>query len=198
MSPLAFLQRPRRWLEAIGRYRATTSGGPDFAYALCAARIPPAERAGLELASWRVAFDGAEPVRAETLDRFAEAFAPCGFRREAFLPCYGLAEATLFVAGAGVDEEPAVRAVEEHGRTWRRVGCGRPAINTRVIVVDPESRVALPRGREGEIWVAGPGIAAGYWARPEESAETFGADFTDEENAGCWLRTGDLGILDAA
>jgi acyl-CoA synthetase (AMP-forming)/AMP-acid ligase II len=99
MSPLSFLQRPRRRLEAIGRFWATTSGGPDFAYSLCVRKIPPAEREGLDLSSWKVAFNGAEPVRAAMLDAFAAAFAPQGFRREAFYPCYGLAEATLFVSG---------------------------------------------------------------------------------------------------
>jgi amino acid adenylation domain-containing protein len=225
MAPLAFLQRPRRWLAAIGRYRATTSGGPDFAYALCAARLPPAERAGLDLTSWRVAFDGAEPVRAETLDRFAEEFAPCGFRREAFLPCYGLAEATLFVAGAGAEEAPVVREVDGSGGR-RRVGCGQPAAGIRVVIVEPESRTLQPPGREGEIWVAGPGVAAGYWGRPEETADTFHGELCDParerraaphpdpslslgmtvlgEGAGSggdggpWLRTGDLGIIDAA
>src|SRR5437868_12750980 len=94
MSPVAFLQRPMRWLEAISRYRGTTSGGPNFAYELCVRKATPEALAGLDLTSWRVAFNGAEPVRAETLERFAAAFAACGFRPEAFYPCYGLAEAT--------------------------------------------------------------------------------------------------------
>ena len=99
MSPTAFLQRPARWLEAISRYRATTSGGPNFAYELCVNKITEEQRASLDLSSWSVAFNGAEPVRSETLERFAATFAGCGFRREAFQPCYGLAEATLIVSG---------------------------------------------------------------------------------------------------
>src|SRR5262249_14447767 len=112
MSPVAFLQRPLRWLEAISRYRGTTSGGPNFAYDLCVRKATPEALAGLDLTSWRGAFNGAEPVRAEPLERFAETFAPCGFRPEAFYPCYGLAEATLFVAGGAVGRRPRVARVE--------------------------------------------------------------------------------------
>jgi acyl-CoA synthetase (AMP-forming)/AMP-acid ligase II len=110
MSPVSFLQKPARWLEAIDRYRATTSGGPNFAYDLCVRRVPEAARPELDLSSWRVAFNGAEPVRAETLRRFAQAFAVSGFRAEAFFPCYGLAEATLFVTGRGPDEPVRIEA----------------------------------------------------------------------------------------
>jgi amino acid adenylation domain-containing protein len=195
-SPLAFLARPRLWLEAISRYRATTSGGPDFAYALCAHRIPPAERAGLDLASWEVAFNGAEPVRAATLDRFAEAFGPCGFRRSAFVPCYGLAEATLLVTARRGGGEPTVRpdpgsvAPLESGV---RISCGRPWSGEEVTIVDPDTAAALAPEQVGEVWVAGPAVAAGYWGLPEASAETFGARLSD--GSGPWLRTGDLGFL---
>jgi amino acid adenylation domain-containing protein len=218
MSPAAFLQRPRRWLEAIARYRATTSGGPDFAYALTARKVPPAERAGLDLASWRVAFSGAEPVRADTLERFAEAFAPCGFRRQAFLPCYGLAEATLFVSGERVDRAPVVERVAaaglEAGRALppaaaelavvrRLVGCGRPPREIEVRVVDPERRVLRAAGEVGEIWIAGESIARGYFRRPRETAAVFGARLAGDAGAPGgeakrYLRTGDLGYLSAA
>jgi amino acid adenylation domain-containing protein len=202
MSPMAFLQRPRRWLETISRYRATTSGGPNFAYELCVAKIPPAQREGLDLSSWEVAFNGAEPVRAATLERFAEAFAPAGFRRAAFLPCYGLAESTLLVSGhqrglevcrvAAADlERNGVREAAPGEPAYDLVSCG----TTRglVLVVDPET--ALPRGADavGEIWVAGASVAAGYWRREEESALTFGAHLATGE--GPFLRTGDLGFL---
>jgi amino acid adenylation domain-containing protein len=206
LSPLAFLSRPRLWLEAVSRFRATTSGGPDFAYALAARRIPVAERAGLDLASWEVAFNGAEPVRAATLERFAEAFGPCGFRREAFVPCYGLAEATLLVSGGRSAEAPRVRAdpaedgaAEAVGDT-ARVGCGRAWPGEELRVVDPATALPLPVGRVGEIWVAGPSVAAGYWGRPEESAATFGARLASEDGGGggTYLRTGDLGFLDEA
>ncbi|HYG63041.1 MAG TPA: AMP-binding protein, partial [Thermoanaerobaculia bacterium] len=205
MSPVAFLQRPRRWLEAIGRYRATTSGGPNFAYQLCAQKIGPAEREGLDLSSWQVAFNGAEPVRAEALERFAAAFGPQGFRREAFYPCYGLAEATLFVSGATLGEPVRVEAVdaaalERHEavpageETARRlVSCGRAWDGQRIAIVDPESGAELPPGRVGEVWVAGPSVAAGYWGRPEVTERDFQArlDLGD----GPFLRTGDLGFL---
>src|SRR6185369_12465391 len=175
LSPAAFLQRPVRWLQAVSRYRGTTSGGPDFAYELCARRITPEQRAGLDLSSWDVAFDGAEPVRPETLDRFCEAFAPCGFRREALYPCYGLAEGTLLAAGGRKAEAPAVLAVrredlarglvrpasEEEGR--RLTGCGAALGDGEIAVVDPETGQRCGPGRIGEIWTAGPSVARGYW-----------------------------------
>jgi amino acid adenylation domain-containing protein len=211
MSPAAFLQRPRRWLEAIHRYRATTSGGPDSAYGLTLRKVPAEDRAGLDLSTWRVAFDGSEPVRAETLERFAEAFRPQGFRREAFLPCYGLAEATLFVSGAGAGEGARVRRLGaadlERGRgvlappdfgpgaARRLVGCGGPGLGVEVAVVDPERRVRRRAGEVGEVWVAGEGVAAGYFRRPEETAATFGARLADGSGGGPFLRTGDLGFL---
>src|SRR5690349_14212212 len=150
MAPVAFLQKPSRWLEAISRYRATTSGGPNFAYELCVRKVGPEERSRLDLSSWRVAFNGAEPVREATLARFAEAFGPCGFRREAFYPCYGLAEATLFVTGGTPEKAPRVltvdaaalerhEVVEADGEARRLVSCGRPWGDQRVVVVEPET-----------------------------------------------------------
>jgi amino acid adenylation domain-containing protein len=211
MSPLAFLQRPRRWLEAISRYRATTSGGPNFAYDLCLRKIGEADRQGLDLGSWRVAFSGAEPVRRETMERFAAVFAPYGFRREAFFPCYGLAEATLFVTGGAPEEPFRARAVdpvalEEHRVAPPKAGApardlvssGRPAADPeqRLAIVDPETGKPCPPERIGEVWIAGPGVAAGYWNRPEETARSFGARLAapgDIEDR--FLRTGDLGFL---
>ncbi len=204
MAPVSFLQQPRRWLAAIARTRATLSGGPDFAYDLCVRRIPPAERAGLDLSSWEVAFSGAEPVRAATLDRFAEAFAPCGFRRRAFYPCYGLAEATLIVSGGAPGAGPVERGfaaepLERHrvvaaatdGR--RLVGNGQGLVDQRVAIVDPESATLCPPAEVGEIWVAGPSVAQGYWNRPEETAEVFRARLSGRGET--YLRTGDLGFL---
>ncbi|HVR95063.1 MAG TPA: amino acid adenylation domain-containing protein [Thermoanaerobaculia bacterium] len=184
MSPAAFLQRPARWLEAITRYRSaggTASGGPNFAYELCLRKVSAEERSRLDLSGWRVAFNGAEPVRAGTLERFAAAFAPCGFRLEAFRPCYGLAEATLLVSGGEGSSSPPYSGP---------VSCGLPW--TEVEIVDPETCV---RCGTGEIWVAGPGVAAGYWNRPEETEATFGARLADAPEAGPFLRTGDLGFL---
>jgi amino acid adenylation domain-containing protein len=203
MSPLAFLQRPARWLEAVSRLRATTSGGPNFAYELCLRKVTAAEREGLDLSSWRVAFNGAEPVRAETLRRFAAEFAPCGFRPEAFHPCYGLAEATLLVScgpGGGARVRALSAAALEEGKTEdaapddrkrELVGCGAPL--QTVLVVAPQTCVPCPAGRVGEVWVAGPSVPAGYWERPDETAETFGAFLAD--GSGPFLRTGDLGFL---
>ncbi len=204
MTPGAFLQRPARWLEAISRYRATTSGGPNFAYELCVRKVGAAQREGLDLSSWQVAFNGAEPVRAGTLRRFAAAFASCGFRASAFRPCYGLAEATLLVSGRHQEGEPRMHAfdaeaLERHeaadagdpARSRDLVSCG--ATVQTVVAVDPESGVPSPPGRVGEIWVGGPSVAQGYWERPEETVATFGACLAD--GTGPFLRTGDLGFV---
>ncbi|HEY6321839.1 MAG TPA: amino acid adenylation domain-containing protein [Thermoanaerobaculia bacterium] len=230
MSPLAFLQRPARWLEAISRYRATTSGGPNFAYELCARRHQEGETQTLDLGSWQVAFNGAEPVRAATLDRFAATFAPHGFRRAAFLPCYGLAEATLFVAGEASGLGPTVQsfaaATLELGQavplapvapvaplaapaasqaasspgaspeSRRLVSCGQPGPGQQIAIVDPATSERRGPGRVGEIWVAGPSVAAGYHRRSTETAAIFGARIAGESGEP-HLRTGDLGFLAA-
>ena len=206
MSPVAFLQNPLRWLAAISRYRATTSGGPNFAYELCARKSSDEQKAGLDLSSWRVAFNGAEPVRAETLARFAEAFAPCGFRPEAFYPCYGLAETTLFATGGRLREPPVVRAfdpealkegnAEPAGGGRRLVGCGSAWMGQRIEVVDPVSAVLASSGRVGEIWISGPSVAGGYWLRPEITERDFRARLACDPTAGPFLRTGDLGFYD--
>jgi acyl-CoA synthetase (AMP-forming)/AMP-acid ligase II/acyl carrier protein/alpha-ketoglutarate-dependent taurine dioxygenase len=197
MSPVAFLRRPLRWLETIARYRAHTSGAPDFAYRLCVERISPEQRAGLDLSHWRVAFAGAEPVREDTLDRFARAFEPCGFRREAFFPCYGLAEATLVVTAASAGAEPAICRLPDEARpdrvaSW--VSCGRALPDTEIAIVDPERRTRVSGAEVGEIWVRGPGVALGYWNRRDETEQTFRADLA-AAGAGPFLRTGDLGFL---
>jgi amino acid adenylation domain-containing protein len=187
MSPVAFLQRPMRWLEAISRFRGTVSGGPNFAYELCLRKATPEALLGLDLASWRVAFNGAEPVRAATLERFAAAFAPCGFQAASFYPCYGLAEATLFVTGGEPGRAPRVDA--EGGR----VSCGRPWLGQRLVVADAETGEERPAGAEGEIWLSGPSVARGYWRNPEATVHDFNAFLPDGE--GPFLRTGDLGFL---
>ncbi|MCA9752219.1 MAG: fatty acyl-AMP ligase, partial [Gemmatimonadetes bacterium] len=204
MDPMTFLQEPARWLEAIAEYRITHSGGPNFAYDLCARRVTP-DPARLDLASWDVAYNGAEPVRAETLARFAERFARCGFRRRSFYPAYGLAEATLKVSGGSRGDGPSVLAVnrealaagEVRGKdaNTELVGSGRPTGETTVRIVDAETATALGDERVGEIWVGGPSVAIGYWRRPEATEETFGARLAD--GSGPWLRTGDLGFTRA-
>ena len=221
MSPVAFLQKPLRWLQAIAKYRATISGGPNFAYELCVRKTTPEQRAALDLSSWSLAFNGAEPVRAETIDAFCEAFAPSGFRRQAFYPCYGLAESTLMVTGGMKFEAPVIRSFDtvalEAGAALaktdagarRLVGSGRELDGQDVLIVDPQTCEALPPGRVGEIWVSGPSVAQGYWNRPEETQATFGAMLAQGEpvatqqsvskwrpNPGPYLRTGDLGFFD--
>jgi acyl-CoA synthetase (AMP-forming)/AMP-acid ligase II len=190
MSPVAMLQDPSRWLRAISRYRADTSGGPNFAFDLCVQRVPAERKTELDLSNWSVAAIGSEPIRATTMQRFAEAFASCGFRAETFYPCYGLAEATLFVTGGPKSSTPTVRTADAQmlvssGRTWP---------GQEVCVVDPERGVKLPDDRVGEIWLRGPSVAAGYWNHPEETAEAFHARRADTGD-GPYLRTGDLGFL---
>ncbi len=208
MSPMAFLQRPLRWLGAISRYRAATSGAPNFAYDLCVRQSTPEQRAALDLSCWKVAFNGAEPVRAETLERFTQAFAPSGFRREAFFPCYGLAEATLFVSGpldtapplitsfegAALDRRLVVPADPALPDARRQVGCGQSWLDQRIVIADPETGRRCPPDRVGEIWVAGPHIPRGYWGAPARSEQTFGARLADS-GEGPFMRTGDLGFL---
>ncbi len=211
MPPMAFLDSPIRWLRAIARYRAHTSGGPDFAYALCARKITGEQKRGLDLSTWRVAFNGAEPVRASTLERFAEAFSECGFRRTAFFPCYGLAEATLFVTGPSNGESVSVGRFDRTGLTEQRkaapcseatasvdlVSCGQSADEHRLSVVNPITLTLCSEGQVGEIWVAGPSVGEGYWNRPTASERTFRARLSDGSPE-AFLRTGDLGFLDRA
>jgi acyl-CoA synthetase (AMP-forming)/AMP-acid ligase II len=206
MPPQSFLQRPVRWLEAVSHYQATISGGPNFAYEICVRKITPEQRSALDLANWTVAYSGAEPVRAETLKRFAATFASCGFNSNAFYPCYGLAEATLIVSGGLMKDEPIlfttqVAALEHNGvvETSDRqlsvrtlVGCGHAMPDTRVVIVDPESLTVCAH-EVGEIWVSAPSVAQGYWNRPEETEQAFRAYLADGE--GPYLRTGDLGFL---
>ncbi|MFL5342459.1 MAG: condensation domain-containing protein, partial [Gemmataceae bacterium] len=207
MPPVAFLSSPLRWLKAISDLRATTSGAPNFAYEYCVRKISPEERVALDLRSWTLAFTGAEPIRADTLDRFAEAFAECGFRREAFYPCYGLAESTLMVTGSIKGRGPLILSVRksdlEQGRAFvtladdsaarRLVGCGRPMIGQSVVIADPATGERRPDGEIGEIWTAGASVAQGYWNQPEATERTFGARLAD--GSGPFLRTGDLGFL---
>lgn len=208
MSPAAFLQRPFRWLKAISRYQATTSGGPNFAYDLCARKISPEERASLDLSCWTVAFNGAEPIRKETLERFARTFEPCGFRKEAFYPCYGLAEATLIVTGGRKGEgciakrfETSAlaqgRVVEERSAKQGQpslVSSGRPSDDEHVVIVRPDAIARCGPNEIGEIWVSGPSIGQGYWNKPAETEQTFRAHITNTRE-GPFLRTGDLGFF---
>ena len=197
-----------RWIEAISRFRATSSGSPNFGYELCVKRFDPAECAGLDLSCWRLACNGSEPIRADTIQRFYETFRPYGLRRETFCPCYGMAEATLMVSCAPLAEPPVVRSFDaaelEHNRVrlvprhhpqaLALVSSGQPVEYEQVLIVDPETRIECSPGAVGEIWVSGPNVAQGYWSRPEDSQHTFAAQLADGDDS-TYLRTGDLGFL---
>jgi len=208
MPPAAFLQRPYRWLKAISHYQGTTSGGPNFAYELCLHKITPQQQETLDLSSWSVAFNGAEPVRQETLEQFYEKFACCGFRREAFYPCYGMAETTLMVTGGVKAASPVIKTVQGAALEQNRVlevgaeasevrllvGCGQTLPKQKIVIANPETLTHCQPDEIGEIWVSGSSIGYGYWNRPEETEHTFRAYLSDT-GEGPFLRTGDLGFL---
>jgi acyl-CoA synthetase (AMP-forming)/AMP-acid ligase II len=207
MSPIHFLQRPWRWLQAISRYKGTHSGAPNFAYDLCVRKISLEQRQTLDLSSWRMALNGAEPVKAEVLYRFAEAFEPCGFNLKAFCPGYGLAEATLKVTATRTKDLPTFCKVKTEALGQNRVvevtddsqegqilvGCGQTEIDTKILIVNPETCTPCLPDQIGEIWVSGSTVAQGYWQRQQETEETFHAYLADT-NQGPFLRTGDLGF----
>src|SRR5262245_60434603 len=208
MSPPAFLQRPMRWLQAIHDYHAIISGAPNFAYEYCVRRTTEEERSALDLSRWRLAFCGAEPIRAETLERFAEAFVPAGFKLEAMYPVYGLAETTLLAAGptrqklptvltvnrASLGEHRVVTAIGEPVEmTQRLVGCGPAVEGHTIVIVNPETGAECAADEVGEILVQGPSVTGGYWNSPTETDEVFGATVAGRE--GKFLRTGDLGFF---
>lgn len=209
MSPLMFLQNPLRWLQAISRYQATTSGGPNFAYDLCVRKFKPEQLAGLDLSSWQVAFNGAEPINHQTLSKFAETFAPYGFDYSAFYPCYGMAEATLIISGGSknaavvtktvqgkaLQENKIIDAHSNESYPHTLVSCGTSLVNQKIAIANPETLVSCQPGEVGEIWVSGSSIAQGYWRQPEITAATFDAYLKDTQE-GPFLRTGDLGFLD--
>ncbi len=205
MPPHAFVQLPMRWLRAIDRYRASASGGPNFAYDLCVRKSTPAERATLDLRRWTVALNGAEPVRAATLQRFTAAFAPAGFRHDTHYPSYGMAEATATITGGASPAAPALFDYDRQTHTCSRanastpdarqlVGCGHSLRDQHLIIVDPATRLPCPDGQVGEIWISGPGVAQGYWNRPEETERIFRATLANGDTRH-FLRTGDLGLL---
>jgi acyl-CoA synthetase (AMP-forming)/AMP-acid ligase II/cytochrome P450/acyl carrier protein len=212
LPPATVVRQPARWLQAISTFRATTSGAPNFAYEMCLERVTDAQCADLDLSSWQVAFNGAEPVRAETLDRFAERFKCSGFRREAFYPCYGMAETTLLLSSANCRRGPTIRAFDEAALKDHRavpaaataaarqlVGCGQVIDDHQLAIVDPTARRILPPGAVGEIWTSGPSTAQGYWNRPDVTVQTFGdppLEVPAEMPGRRWLRTGDLGFID--
>lgn len=207
LDPVDFLKRPWRWLEVISACRATHTGAPNFAYELCVRKTTPGQRASLDLSSLKLAYNGAEPIRPETIDAFAAAFSACGFRKTAFWPCYGLAEATLCVSGGPAGRGPQSVSIADpdlqsssapaHSnfptadRTW--ISCGPGAPDQCIVVVDPVSLTVLGDDRVGEIWVTGPSVCQGYWQLQALSRETFAAQLPNDKRR--WLRTGDLGLL---
>lgn len=208
MPPLAFAQDPLQWLQAISHHRVTFSGGPDSAYALCVHKIPPEQRKILDLSSWAVAMNGAEPINAAVLEQFETAFGPCGFRREAFYPGYGLAEASMLVSGVSKAAPPVILSVQrkalennlvrkahqEDRGSQMLVGCGEVVGGQRLVIADPQSLTECWPNQVGEIWVSGPSAAQGYWNQPEATQRDFFAYLAGTEE-GPFLRTGDLGFL---
>lgn len=194
MSPTAFLDKPLRWLQAISHYRGTTTVGPNFAFDYCVQKIPLDQRQALDLSCWEVALNGAEPIQSATLDRFTEAFAPHGFRRTAFTPCYGMAESTVYVAGGHKSEPPVICTVDRyalrqnqvilvpatHANSQAIVGCGREWLGQQFIIVDPDSHRQCAPEQVGEIWIAGPSVTQGYWNQPTLTEETFHAYLSNE------------------
>lgn len=206
MTPVSFLQKPVRWLQAISRYKGTTSGAPNFAYELCATKVTPEQVDTLDLSSWKVAFNGAEPVRAETIEKFSSVFRKSGFKKEAFYPCYGMAEATLLISGGYQPDFPLVlkfdpgeleknkAVISDKADSREIVSCGYPWLQQEIAIVNPETFDELPEGEVGEIWLKGPSVARGYWRNKEETERIFNAQ-TKNTKRGPFLRTGDLGFI---
>jgi acyl-CoA synthetase (AMP-forming)/AMP-acid ligase II len=202
MQPERFLMRPWTWLQMISDCKVWSSPAPNFAYDLCVDRVSEEQKRALDLSSWRNALNGSEPVRGATLQRFAAAFSSCGFEANSFFPCYGMAEATLFVTGPGAERIPARRSADganlPDGSPDGHVACGRTFGDTRIAIVDPDSHRRLHESAIGEIWITGQSCARGYWNNPDDTAATFNAHLngaTGEETETSWLRTGDLGMI---
>jgi acyl-CoA synthetase (AMP-forming)/AMP-acid ligase II len=209
LAPVTFMQRPLQWLRAIHNYRAEVAGGPNFAFDLCVRRFRADQVKDLDLSCWKLAFNAAEPIRADTIERFAEMFGPYGFEPRAICPLYGMAEATVLVSGGRRGAGPVMRTVSRDAfqrhqivaptsrdDAHRVVGCGRNIIGQRLAIVDPETRRRLDADRIGEVWVGGPHVCKGYWSNPDATSSTFQARIDGEDEP--WLRTGDLGFIDDA
>jgi acyl-CoA synthetase (AMP-forming)/AMP-acid ligase II len=190
LPPVQFVQHPEWWFQLISRYGIVISGGPNFMYDMMTRDVTDGQLQGVDLSSWEIAFCGAEPIRSSTISRFIERFAPYGFKAKSFYTCYGMAESTLFVTGMPASERTLLDMTSESNAI---VSCGFPRLNTRVEIVDPKTRRKLSDGTEGEIWVSGDSITAGYWNKPDLTHSTFQAFIADSED-GPFLRTGDLGL----
>jgi acyl-CoA synthetase (AMP-forming)/AMP-acid ligase II len=209
MAPNAFMQRPLNWLRAIHRYRAEVACSPNFGFDLCVSRYRADQMHDVDLSSWKVALNGAEPVHADTIKRFSETFAGHGFDPGAVFPAYGMAEATLLIAGSRRSAGHVTKAVSRSGLQAHAVhapleevdiqtlvGCGRALINERIAIVEPENCVRLAAGHVGEVWVNGPNVARAYWRNAEATKAGLNAAISGEDDGANWLRTGDLGFLD--
>jgi acyl-CoA synthetase (AMP-forming)/AMP-acid ligase II len=209
MAPNAFMQRPLNWLRAIDRYGAEVGCSPNFGFDLCVSRYRADQMQGVDLSCWKVALNGAEPVQAGTIDRFIETFAGHGFNPDAAFPAYGMAEATLLIAGGRRGSGHLTRTVSRSGLQAHAVhpqddpadvqtlvGCGRALVNEHIAIVDPDSRRRCPADRIGEIWVNGPNVARAYWRNPQASQADLNARIDGDDDGANWLRTGDLGFVD--
>ncbi|MCP3951545.1 MAG: fatty acyl-AMP ligase [Desulfobacterales bacterium] len=209
MSPMDFLRKPVLWLRAMSHYKVVNTACPNFGYEYSARRIRPEDCEGLDLSHWVIAGNGGEPVLSQTLDMFINKFTPYGFRPQTFMPCYGMAESVLFVAGLKPLSRPprmlslsaedlerhTVRVLTDNRQgQYNVVSCGSPASGHRVIAVDPATLTPSRPDQVGELWVEGPSVPGGYWGLPEESAATFGGYLADTKE-GPFLRTGDLGFV---
>ena len=207
MAPNAFLRDPAIWLRAITEFRGTSAGGPNFAYGHCVRRVSEEQKRSLNLSTWKTAYNGAEPVRAETIEMFSNAFKEYGFRKAAFFPCYGLAEATLFVSGGPpliespvvhldaqfIEQNQLVDAGGDTARVQTNVSCVRIGDDLVVQIVDPETHSPCAATSIGEIWISGESIAGGYWQRVDDTEQTFHAKLIGDERS--WFRSGDFGFL---
>ena len=209
LAPVTFIQRPLKWLRAIHDYRAEVAGAPNFAFDLCVQRFRADQVEGLDLSCWKLAFNAAEPVRADTIERFTATFGEYGFEPRAIYPLYGMAEATLLISSGQRGAGPVIRAVSldafrrhqieapvSSDDAHRVVGCGQNIIGQRIAIVDPETRRRLKAEQIGEVWVSGPHVCKGYWRNPDATRSTFQARIEGEDEP--WLRTGDVGFMDPA
>jgi len=212
MSPLSFMRRPIRWLHAISKFRATTSPFPNFALDLCVRKFDPEQDGNIDLSSWKLGFNGAEPIRVESLERFTATFRPHGFDERAMFPVYGLAEGTL-IASHGTplgkisvkhldkfalqkhEVRPTEFSTESAHLIQSLVSCGSTLHDQKILIVDPETQLPCRDNQVGEVWLSGPSVAKGYWGREAETQEHFQARPAGFDE-GSFLRTGDLGFLE--
>jgi myxalamid-type polyketide synthase MxaB len=207
MRPEAFIQKPWRWLQAISNYHATSSGGTNFAYELCVSKNKHQDSLNLDLSYWKIAFIGGEPVQAHTLEKFTSAFAKYGFQKQAFCPCYGMTESTLFISGGTKNHSPIIQAVakdallenrvisvnSQHYNAQLLVSCGNSQFGQKIIIVNPDTLIPCCEKEVGEVWVSSDSIAQGYWQRHQQTEATFNAYIATDESP--FLRTGDLGFV---